>query len=39
VLEGKGVEERPVQLGGFEGQVVEVLKGLKPGELVVVEKE
>ena len=39
VLEGKVVEERPVQLGGFEGQVVEVLKGLKPGELVVVGKE
>jgi len=39
VLEGKVVEERPVQLGGFEGQVVEVLTGLKPGELVVVGTE
>jgi RND family efflux transporter MFP subunit len=39
VVNGKVVEERPVQLGGFEGQVVEVLKGLKPGEVVVVGKE
>jgi HlyD family secretion protein len=39
VVEGNVVEERPVQLGGFEGQVVEVLKGLRPGELVLVGKE
>src|SRR5205823_5512390 len=39
ITDVKVVEERPVQLGGFEGPVVEVLKGLKPGDLVVVGKE
>jgi RND family efflux transporter MFP subunit len=39
VVNGDTVEERPVQLGGFEGQMVEVLKGLQPGETVVVGKE
>ncbi|HEY3196414.1 MAG TPA: efflux RND transporter periplasmic adaptor subunit [Nitrospirales bacterium] len=39
VVKGKVVEERSVQLGAFEGQVVEVLKGLQPGELVVLAKE
>jgi multidrug efflux pump subunit AcrA (membrane-fusion protein) len=32
------VEERPVQLGAFEGQIVEVTAGLQAGEAVVVGK-
>ena len=33
------VEERPVQLGAFEGQIVEVVAGLNPGDAIVVGKE
>jgi HlyD family secretion protein len=39
VVKGNVVEERSVQLGAFEGQVVEVLKGLQPGELVAIGKD
>ena len=39
VVKGKAVEQRPVQLGAFEGQFVEVLKGLQPGELVAIGKD
>jgi len=38
VKDGK-VEERPIQLGAFEGQIVEVTAGLKAGEAVVVGKD
>ncbi len=39
VVKNGVVEERPVQLGAFEGQIVEVTAGLQPGEAVVVGKE
>ena len=39
VVKGEKVEELPVQLGAVEGPLVEVVAGLRPGDVVVIGKE